>query len=129
MTMRSRVRHLAAAALAATLLVAAATVAQAQDKTIKIGALLPISGPGSYFGVQDRQGIELALEQLNKAGVNGYKFEVKYEDSACGPLPATQAAKRMLEQYKPDVVLGEECSDATLAIMPLMEEEIGRAHV
>jgi branched-chain amino acid transport system substrate-binding protein len=123
MTMRSRVRHLAAEAFAASLLVAATVaVAHADDKVIKIGALLPISGPGSYFGVQDKQGIELALEQLNKAGVNGYKFEVKYEDSACGPLPATQAAKRLLEQYKPDVVLGEECSDATLAIMPLMEE-------
>jgi branched-chain amino acid transport system substrate-binding protein len=119
MMMRLRVRHIAGA-IAASLVFAAG--AHAQDKTIKIGALLPISGPGSYFGVQDRQGIELAIEQLNKAGVNGTKFEVKYEDSACGPLPATQAAKRMLEQYKPDVVLGEECSDATLAIMPLMEE-------
>ena len=28
----------------------------------------------------------------------------------------------MLEQYKPDVVIGEECSDATLAIMPLMDQ-------
>src|SRR5690348_4955604 len=92
--------------------------ARADDKVIKIGALLPISGPGSYFGVQDKQGIELAIEQLNKTGVNGHKLEVKYEDSACSPLPATQAAKRLLEQFKPDVVLGEECSDATLAIMP-----------
>src|SRR5262249_7060572 len=46
----------------------------------------------------------------------------QYEDSACGPLPATQAAKRLLEQYKPDVVLGEECSDATLAVMPLLAD-------
>ena len=37
-------------------------------------------------------------------------------------MPATQAAKRLLEQYKPDVVIGEECSDATLAIMPLMAQ-------
>src|SRR5215468_4996790 len=84
--------------------------------------LFAMSGPGSYFGVQDRQGIELALEQVNKAGVNGYRLEVQYEDSACSPLPATQAAKRLLEQFKPDVVIGEECSDATLAIMPLMAQ-------
>jgi branched-chain amino acid transport system substrate-binding protein len=122
MTMRLRVRRLAVEAMAGGLLIAAATAAHADDKVIRIGALLPISGPGSYFGVQDRQGIELALAQLNAAGVNGYRFEVKYEDSACSPLPATQAAKRMIEQYKPDVVLGEECSDATLAIMPLIEE-------
>ncbi|TMJ70591.1 MAG: hypothetical protein E6G80_11340, partial [Alphaproteobacteria bacterium] len=70
----------------------------------------------------DKQGIELAIEQVNKAGINGYRLEVQYEDSACSPLPATQAAKRLLEQYKPQVALGEECSDATLAIMPLMEQ-------
>ena len=102
--------------------IAAASLSEAQDKTIKIGALLPISGPGAYFGVQDKQGVELALEQLNKDGVNGYKFAIQYEDSACGPLPASQAAKRLLDQYKPDVVIGEECSDATLAVMPIMEQ-------
>jgi branched-chain amino acid transport system substrate-binding protein len=99
----------------------ALTQALAQDKTIKVGALFPMSGPGSYFGAQDKQGVELALEQLNKTGVDGYKFSVQYEDSSCGPLPATQAAKRLLEQFKPDVVIGEECSDATLAVMPIME--------
>ena len=107
---------------ASVALFVAANAAQAQDKVIRIGGLFAMSGPGSYFGVQDKQGIELAIEQLNKTGVNGYRFEVQYEDSACSPLPATQAAKRLLEQYKPDVVLGEECSDATLAIMPLMEQ-------
>ena len=91
-------------------------------KTIKIGALFPMSGLGSYFGAQDKQGVELALEQLNKAGVNGYKFAVQYEDSSCGPLPATQAAKRLLDQYKPDVIIGEECSDATLAMMPIVDQ-------
>ena len=96
--------------------------ANAQDKTIKIGALFPMSGPGAYFGAQDKQGIELALEQLNKDGVNGYKFAIQYEDSACSPLPASQAAKRLIDQYKPDVIIGEECSDATLAIMPIVEQ-------
>jgi branched-chain amino acid transport system substrate-binding protein len=124
MTLRLFRRAVIAQAIAAGLIAtfAITPAALAQNKVIKIGALLPISGPGSYFGVQDKQGIELALEQLNKAGVNGYKFEVKYEDSACGPLPATQAAKRLIEQYKPDVALGEECSDATLAIMPIMAQ-------
>ena len=101
---------------------AVANPAHAQDKLIKIGGLFPMSGPGAYFGAQDKQGIELAIEQFNKAGVNGYKLEVKFEDSACSPLPATQAAKRLLEQYKPHVVVGEECSDATLAVMPVMEQ-------
>ena len=103
-------------------LLATAPVSNAQDKIIKIGALLPMSGPGAYFGAQDKQGVELALDQLNKTGVNGYKFTIQYEDSACGPLPASQAAKRLIDQYKPDVIIGEECSDATLAIMPTIEQ-------
>jgi len=113
-------RFLALAALAAAL--ANVGPSEAADNVVKIGALLPMSGPGSYFGAQDRQGIELALEQINKTGVKGIKLEVHYEDSACSPLPATQAAKRILEQYKPDIAIGEECSDATLAIMPLMAQ-------
>jgi branched-chain amino acid transport system substrate-binding protein len=122
MTMRLHIRRLATGALAAGVIAAASAAVGADEKVIKIGALLPMSGPGSYFGTQDKQGIELALEQINRVGVGGYKLDVKYEDSSCSPLPATQAAKRLLEQYKPDVVIGEECSDATLAIMPLMEQ-------
>src|ERR1700680_2987019 len=99
---------------ASVLVAAGASTALAAD-VIKIGGLFPMSGPGSYFGAQDKQGIELALEQLNKAGVNGYKFEVQYEDSSCSPLPAKQAAKRLLDEFKPDIGIGEECYGATLA--------------
>jgi branched-chain amino acid transport system substrate-binding protein len=109
----------AARLMAASVFIAAgASTALAAD-AIKIGGLLPMSGPGSYFGAQDKQGIELALEALNKSGA---KFEIQYEDSACSPLPATQAAKRLIDQYKPDVVIGEECSDATLAVMPVLAQ-------
>jgi branched-chain amino acid transport system substrate-binding protein len=103
-------------------LMASASAGLAQDKTIKIGGLLPVSGPGAYFGAQDKQGIELALDEINQTGVNGYRFAIRYQDSACGPLPATQAARRLIDQYKPDVIIGEECSDATLAIMPTIEQ-------
>jgi branched-chain amino acid transport system substrate-binding protein len=113
-------RTLPAARLMAALVLfaAGASTALAAD-VIKIGGLFPMSGPGSYFGAQDKQGIELALEALNKSGA---KFEIQYEDSACSPLPATQAAKRLIDQYKPDVVIGEECSDATLAVMPVLAQ-------
>src|SRR5580700_11453625 len=122
MSKRPLRKFLIPAALLSGLFTASTTSVVAADKVIKVGGLLPISGPGSYFGVQDKQGAELAIDQLNKSGVNGYKFEVQYEDSACSPLPATQAAQRLIDQYKPDVVIGEECSDATLAVMPVMAQ-------
>ncbi|TMH89053.1 MAG: ABC transporter substrate-binding protein [Betaproteobacteria bacterium] len=107
---------------AAILAFACATfAAQAQEKVIRIGVLTPISGPGSYFGVMGKEGIDLALEQL-KGGVNGYHLQVRYEDSACSPLQATNAVKRVLDQFRPHIVIGEECSDASLAIAPILEQ-------
>src|SRR6266705_3056621 len=93
-------RYVALAGFVAALAAGVPGVVLAADNVVKIGALLPMSGPGSYFGAQDKQGIELALEQINKTGVKGYKLEIQYEDSACSPLPATQAAKRLLEDRK-----------------------------
>jgi branched-chain amino acid transport system substrate-binding protein len=68
-----------------------------------------------------KEGIDLALEQF-KGGVNGYRLQVQYEDSACSPLQATNTVKRVLEQLKPHIVIGEECSDASLAIAPILEQ-------
>jgi branched-chain amino acid transport system substrate-binding protein len=112
--------------MAAALACAAAFIvpfgAQAQDKVIRIGVLMPISGPGSYFGVMGKEGIDLALEHVGKTNLNGYRLQVQYEDSACSPLQATNTVKRVLEQFKPHIVIGEECSDASLAIAPILEQ-------
>src|SRR5438045_7236980 len=105
----------------AALAAAIASSAFAQDRVVRIGVLMPISGPGSYFGVMDKEGIELALEQL-KGSVNGIKRQVQYEDSACSPLQATNTVKRLLDQFQPHIVIGEECSDASLAIAPILNE-------
>jgi branched-chain amino acid transport system substrate-binding protein len=97
------------------------TLSWAQDKVIRIGVLVPQSGPASYFGSQVKQGMDLALEQLNKTGVNGYKFVLQVEDSACSPLQATNLAKKLVEEFKPQAMVGEWCSDAALAMAPVVE--------
>ena len=107
------------ALLGAALLAAPATA----QNVIKVGVLMPISGPASYFGVMGKEGIELALELVNRGGgINGSRIQVQYEDSACSPLQATNTVKRVLEQFKPHIVVGEECSDASLAIAPILEQ-------
>src|SRR4026209_1451772 len=111
-----------AALLACSLAAYVPFAAQAQDKVIRVGVLMPISGPGSYFGVMGKEGIDLALEQVGKTNLNGYRLQVQYEDSACSPLQATNTVKRVLDQFKPHIVIGEECSDASLAIAPILEQ-------
>src|SRR5262249_17268790 len=80
-TMVIRLHACRVAAIAVALAALASAAFGAENNIIRIGALLPMSGPGSYFGAQDRQGIELALDAINKTSVSGYKFEIKFEDS------------------------------------------------
>lgn len=108
-----------ACAMASTLVPFAAN---AQDKVIRIGVVMPISGPASYFGVMGKEGIDLAMDQVGKNPINGYRLQVQAEDSACSPLQATNAVKRILDQFKPHIVIGDECSDASLAIAPILEQ-------
>jgi len=86
-------------ALAAFVAAAVGPASFAAEKTIKIGALLPMSGPGSYFGAQDKQGIELALDALNATGVNGFKLEVvRRESKSCEPRSVLRKqAEQLLE--------------------------------
>ena len=73
MITRLRFFHFAGA-IGAVFAVVISADALAEGGIIRIGGLLPMSGPGSYFGAQDKQGIELALDEINKVGVAGYKF-------------------------------------------------------
>jgi branched-chain amino acid transport system substrate-binding protein len=104
--------------LAITAMSASFTVA-AQSNTIRIGVILPISGPASYFGVPAKQGMEMAVDELNKTGVNGYKFQLQVEDGACSPLQATNVGKKLIDEYKPHAMIGASCSDAALAVAPI----------
>lgn len=48
------------------------------DKVIKIGADIPLTGPSAQYGETIKQGMELAKEDLAKKGIN---VEIDYEDS------------------------------------------------
>ncbi|MPZ59856.1 MAG: ABC transporter substrate-binding protein [Propionibacteriales bacterium] len=90
---------------------------------LHIGAVLPLSGDGAYFGVAGRKGIELAVEQANAAGgVNGKDIRVTFSDSVCEPSGAKQAAEKVISDGV-NAIIGDECSSATLGLMPVLEQE------
>ncbi|UXX81486.1 ABC transporter substrate-binding protein [Roseovarius pelagicus] len=85
----------------AALISVSSTVALAQD-TVKIGALLPLSGNYGFLGVSERYGIDMALEEINaEGGVLGKQIEVQYEDSGTA-AQSTRKATRMLQNDKVD---------------------------
>jgi branched-chain amino acid transport system substrate-binding protein len=120
--MKFAIKSVAAALACGIVSAVVPLAAQAQERVIRIGVVMPISGPGSYFGVMGKEGIDLAMEQVGKNPINGYRLQVQAEDSACSPLQATNAVKRLIDQFKPHIVIGDECSDASLAIAPILEQ-------
>ena len=69
------------------------------EETINIGALLALTGPYPLQGNAFREGIELAVDDLNTAGgINGKKIQIFLEDTANDPKNALTAAKKLVEQ-------------------------------
>jgi branched-chain amino acid transport system substrate-binding protein len=105
----------------AALLCPLAAGARADD--IRIGFTGPITGPAAFLGQQMKWGAELAEEEINNhGGVLGRKLAVEMQDSQCRPADALSAAEKLLSQDKVDLLLGDLCSGATMALMPVAEK-------
>ena len=107
-------RILKAALLAASLL-APAVPATAADVTI--GAAAPMTGPRALLGRNFRQGVDMAIEEINAAGgVLGGKLSVQIEDDmGDNPNAAINAVTKLMQVEKVPLMLGPHYSVAQLA--------------
>ena len=86
------------------------------DDTILVGAFLSMSGSDSTFGTDTRQGIELAVDEVNAAGgVKGKKVKVLYEDDKSTTAEASQKVRQLIDRDKVVAILGEVASSRSLA--------------
>jgi branched-chain amino acid transport system substrate-binding protein len=84
---------------------------------IKIGIVLPLSGPVSFAGNQIKEGLELALEKYKDENI-----KLIYEDSKCKPADAVNAVQKLVNVDKVSLIVGDICSGATLAMIPITKE-------
>ena len=105
-------------ALAAALLCAATmpTTALAQD-AVTIGAAAPLTGPRANLGRYFKQGVELAVDEINKSGgVLGKPLKVVFEDDqADNPNVAINAVNKLVKMHKVTAFVGPHFSVAQLA--------------
>lgn len=65
--------------------------------TIKIGAILPMTGPAAVFGKKFQEAYTMAIEEINaQGGVKGKKLELLIEDSQEQPQLGTTAAEKLI---------------------------------
>lgn len=80
---------------------AAATAASAQEITVRIGHVAPMSGPQAHYGKDNENGARMAIDDLNAKGVTiggkKAKFELVAEDDAADPKQGTAVATKLCD--------------------------------
>lgn len=88
-------------------------------RTIKIGAVLPLTGSQAHVGEGLRNAIELAKKDLPANGK--YKYEVIYEDNQFDAKTAATVANKLISVDKVDVIL-DAYAPIGNAISPITEK-------
>jgi branched-chain amino acid transport system substrate-binding protein len=103
-----------------TMAVALAASAQAQD-TVKIGALLPMTGPQQSTGVQISAAIRLYVAQHGDT-VAGKKIQVIVKDDAAVAETTKRLAQELIVKDKVNFVVGFGLTPTAFAVAPLATE-------
>ncbi|MGO9546228.1 MAG: ABC transporter substrate-binding protein [Rhodomicrobium sp.] len=96
--------------------------ARAQGKEpVTIGSVEILTGPNNKYGVAIKNGFDLALEEVNKAGgvLNGRPLEIVYEDSAGAKEQAINAVRQLIGAKKVPLILGPTLSNEMFAAGPV----------
>ncbi len=121
--MLRRLHQLVLACGALLLLTVASSAQGLSDDAILIGAYGPITGPAAFIGLGGRDGMNLAVKEINEAGgVNGRKLKVVFEDDAFSPARALAAVKKLIDQDKVFMVFSVAGSNSTVGTIDFVKE-------
>ncbi|HEX7125801.1 MAG TPA: ABC transporter substrate-binding protein [Thermodesulfobacteriota bacterium] len=114
---------LAGAGAAAVTMAAGARIGAAQAKTIKIGAIHPVSGVLAQVGQACRQGAQLAVAEINRAGgirSKDARLELLVGDSESKAEVGAAEAERLIREGA-QIIIGAFQSDVVMAIAQVCE--------
>ncbi len=96
-----------------------------QDNTpVKIGVVLPLSGDYSIYGHAAKQGAQLAVEEINKAGgvLNGRLVELIVRDNKTESELSVSYARELISAEKVLALMGPVSSTAREAMLTVSEQ-------
>jgi len=133
-----RLKHIVGLLSAVALSAVIAGSASAQDKTVKIGAIFPLSGNAASAGVHAKAAIETAVEIINSGnpalgnlpvtknaglkGLGGAKVEVVFADNQGSPATGQNQALRLITEEKVVALTGAYQSGITLTASAIAEK-------
>jgi branched-chain amino acid transport system substrate-binding protein len=109
MRVHRRIATLATLAFAAAL--AGGGAVQAEDKTLTIGLLGPLSGGAASYGVELMRGAELRVEEINKGGglkvgADAYRIKLVSYDHKAQAADTATATNKLIFQDKVKYIIG-----------------------
>ena len=131
-------RNIVGLLCAASIFVWPAGNAFAQEKTVKIGAVFPLSGNAASAGVHAKAAIEVAMDIINNAhpefgnfplaknaglaGLGGAKVEVVFADNQGSPATGQNQTLRLITEEKVIALTGAYQSGITLTASAIAEK-------
>ena len=131
-------RHVLGLFGAALVAVALSAVASAQEKTVKIGAVFPMSGNAASAGVHAKAALEVAMDIINNAhpefgnfplaknaglaGLGGAKVDVVFADNQGSPATGQNQTLRLITEEKVVALTGAYQSGITLTASAIAEK-------
>lgn len=110
-----RTRNQLVSALGAAALVALAGIAQAEP--LRVGALMPMTGDLQAYGESSRNGVELAIKEINAAGgVMGEPIALEVSDTQTQPQAGVDAAQRLVSVQNVSAIVGALSSGVTIPV-------------
>lgn len=93
------------------------------DSTFIIGSMGPTSGANASYGTSVKNGAQIAVDEINEAGgINGTKFELKFEDDQADAGVAANAYSKLYSDNM-DALLGATTSNACQAVNKLAQKD------
>lgn len=88
-----------------------------KSNSIRVGGIAPLSGAVAVYGVECKNGIDLAIAEINAAGgINGQKIEFICEDDEGDAAKSVSAYKKLITKDKARIIIGSLTSGCTIAI-------------
>ncbi len=91
--------------------------------TVKVGAVLAVTGPASFLGLPEARTLEMLADQVNaQGGVKGKKIQLIIKDTSASPEKAISFTKQLIEEDKVFAIIGPSTSGETMAIKNIVQE-------
>ncbi|MEC9435337.1 MAG: ABC transporter substrate-binding protein [Pseudomonadota bacterium] len=115
----------AKAALAILAAAVLSTPAQAADP-VRIGMVLPLTGPTAGYGKDGKLGAEMAAAEINEAGgiLGGRQIELVYEDEKGTPQDGVAAVQKLMTRERVKAIIAGMNSSITLAESAITKNRI-----